>query len=118
MRWPSGPNKAVVLAALFAIIGFVLLPVCPLPSLDGSGTGCHSESDSDSPDMPDQQQSCCFAVTHQQPGIVSSGPVISLVAVATLSEISRPLALQPFSILELTKLATGFSPPLPTILRV
>ena len=118
MRWSISPNKVVILAALLAIIGFALLPVCPLPSLDGSGSGCHSESDSDSPDMPDQQQSCCSAVAHQQPGIVSSGPVISLVAVAALSEISEPLSRQPFSTLESTKLDRGLSPPLTTVLRV
>lgn len=116
MSWPGSTSKVVMVAALFAIISFALLPVCPLPSLDGSGTGCHSESDSDSPDMPDQQQSCCSAVAHQQPGMISSGPTVSLVA--TISEASDPISSQPFSTLELAKLDQGFSPPLSTVLRV
>ena len=111
-------NKALMVVALLAIITLTLLPVCPLPAPDGSVSGCHSESDSDSPDMPDQQQSCCSAVAHQQPGMISSGPAISLVAVATISEASDPISSQPFSPLELLSLDQGFSPPLSTVLRV
>jgi hypothetical protein len=115
----GSPNKVPMVIALFSIVAFALLPVCPSPSPGATGSGCHSEAGSEMPDMPDQQQQpCCWAVSHHQPGIPSAGPTVSLVAIATLVRTGESASPQSFLIPELNNLGKGFSSPFKTILRV
>ena len=118
-------NKASTVIAIFAVLAFVLLPVCPSSLPDASGSGCHSESTPDVPDTPDmpdmpsqQQQSCCFVAAHFQPGILNAGPTVSFAAIAIITETGESGVSQVHSIPELKNLNKDFSPPLNAVLRV
>ena len=108
--------------AVFAVLAFAVLPVCPLPLPDASGSGCHSESAPDMPDMPDmpsqQQQSCCFVAAHFQPGILNAGLTMSFAAIAMVGGAGESVSSQAFSISELKNSRQDFSPPLNAVLRV
>lgn len=111
--------------AVFAVLAFALLPVCPVPLPDVAASGCHSESAPDAPDLPDmpdmpsqQQQSCCFVAAHFQPGILNAGPTVSFAAIATVTQAGESCLPQVFSLPELKSFRQDFSPPLNTVLRV
>ncbi len=118
----GSPNKGLTVLAVFAVVAFVLLPVCPLPLPDASGSGCHSESAPDMPDTPDmpsqQQQSCCFVATHFQPGILNAGLTVSFAAISMVAETGESNLLQIFLVPELKIFRQDFSPPLNTVFRV
>jgi hypothetical protein len=112
-------SKGWMVLGLFAVVALVLLPVCPSSLPEGPSSGCHSDSSSEMPDIPaQQQQPCCWTGSHHQPGIPSAGPLISLVALATFAEAGESLAPQPRLFSELANLVRGSSPPLKTVLRV
>jgi len=118
-------NKVSTVIAIFAVVAFVLLPVCPSSLPDGSGSGCHSESTPNVPDMPDmpdmpsqQQQSCCFVAAHFQPGILNAGPTVSFAAIAIITETGESGLPQAFPVPELKNLREDFSPLLNTVFRV
>jgi hypothetical protein len=121
----ASPNKGLAVIAVFAVLAFLLLPVCPLSLPDASGSGCHSESTPDAPDKPDmpdmpspQQQSCCFVAAHFQPGILNAGPTVSFAAIAMVNETSASDLIQISLTPELNAFRPDFSPPLSAVLRV
>jgi hypothetical protein len=112
-------SRSLMVLGLLAVVAMALLPVCPASPPEAQSSECHSDSAPDMPDMPAQhQQPCCWAGSHNQPGIPSASPVISLVAIATFSEIGESFSPQPHLISELANQGSGFSPPLKTVLRV
>lgn len=113
-------NKGLSALAVFAVLAFVLLPVCSLPLPDASGSGCHSESDMpDMPDLPSQQQpSCCFVSAHFQPEILNVGSTVSFAAIAMVAETSESGLSQSWPVPELKNLHEDFSPPSNTVIRV